>query len=141
MKRERKYVVCSIKSKFRKDYKLISYTPGYWLCISGDPHTDYYCVIVFKSVHFTDLIDDRLKPEHMKELGILLHKVIGLLKLVIHLLNGNSAQCPRDMPQTMAFERFGVTESKLKKPGSDKTRASGASGTHGPEGYTKNLVC
>lgn len=85
MNRDPNCVFCS--SKFPEPYQLVSDLPNYWLFISNrNPHTNYHCLIVLKAKvideigHISDLSDERLKPKHLQELGILLNKACISIK-------------------------------------------------------------
>ncbi len=69
------------RKDFPKDYQLVSKDPPNWLFIlNRDPQCDYHAIIVLKAKtiekygHISDLCDDRLPDDAVRELGLLLKK-------------------------------------------------------------------
>ena len=79
---------CSFcRSDFPSKYQLISDAPKFWFFVSNiSPQTDYHCLIVLKAEvvdkygHISDLSDEKIPDEVMREFGILLKKACMSIK-------------------------------------------------------------
>ena len=70
------------KKDFPHDYQLVSKAPDFWLFVLNiKPQTDLHSLIVLKK-HISDISDDQLSLETLKELGILLNRVCKSIKAV-----------------------------------------------------------
>ena len=83
----RKHVCIFCNSDFPLKYQLISDAPKFWFFVSNiSPQTDYHCLIVLKAEvvdkigHISDLGDEKLPDEVMREFGILLKKACLSIK-------------------------------------------------------------
>lgn len=86
MEKENNCIFCD-KSKFPKDYQLVSDEPKCWIFAHNkNPHCDYHCLIVLKpgvfkkNEHFSSLGDAELPEKAQKELGQLLNKACTTIK-------------------------------------------------------------